>query len=55
MFDKLQTIISKIESKRVASNLFKAFNDIIALGNETKLTPHGKIPSIAFSGFTISG
>lgn len=49
MFDKLQSIIS------VAGNLYKAFNQIIKLGNDPELTPFGKIPSIAFEGFTVSG
>lgn len=48
-------IKNPLEPVSVAGNLYKAFNHIIALGNETELTPHGKIPSIAFSGFTISG
>lgn len=48
-------ITNPLEPISVAGNLYKAFNQIIALGNETELTPQGKIPSIAFSGFTISG
>lgn len=43
-----------LEPVSVAGNLYKAFNQIIALGNEKELTPFGKVPSIAFKGFTIT-
>ncbi len=48
-------ITTPLEPVSVAGNLYKAFNQIIAIGNETELTPFGKIPSIAFKDFTISG
>ena len=48
-------ITTPIEPVLVAGNLYKAFNQITNLGNDPKLTPYGKIPSIAFEGFTVSG
>ncbi|MFX1411889.1 MAG: TldD/PmbA family protein [Promethearchaeota archaeon] len=48
-------ITKPIEPITIAGNLYKAFNQIIAISNETELTPFGKIPSIAFEGFTVSG
>jgi len=48
-------ITTPLEPISVAGNLYKAFNQIMDLGNETELTIYGKIPSIAFKGFTISG
>jgi len=48
-------IIKPLEPVSVAGNLYKAFNQIIELGNDPELTPYGKIPSIAFEGFTLSG
>lgn len=48
-------ITTPIEPITIAGNLYKAFNQIIAIGNETELTYSGKVPSIAFEGFTISG
>ena len=44
-----------LEPLSVAGNMYKAFNQILFLGNETKLTPFGKVPAIAFKDFTISG
>jgi len=48
-------ITNPLEPVSVAGNLYKAFNQIVALGNEKELTPFGRIPSIAFEGFTVSG
>jgi PmbA protein len=48
-------ITNPLEPVSVAGNLYKAFNQIIVLGNEKELTPFGKVPSIAFKGFTITG
>jgi len=48
-------ITTPIEPVTIAGNFYKAFNQIIAIGNETELTYRGKIPSMAFKGFTISG
>ena len=48
-------ITSPLEPVSIAGNLYKAFKQIISLGNDTTLTPFGKMPSIAFKGFTISG
>ena len=48
-------ITTPLEPISVAGNLYKAFNQIINMGNDLELTPHGKIPSIAFEGFTVSG
>ena len=48
-------ITTPLEPISVAGNLYKAFNQIITIGNEGELTPYGKIPSIAFKDFTISG
>ncbi len=48
-------ITTPLESITVAGNLYEIFNQIIAVGNETELTPSGKIPSMAFEGFSISG
>ena len=48
-------ILGPIEAVTVAGNLYKAFKQIISLGNETELTFIGKVPSISFDGFTVSG
>jgi PmbA protein len=48
-------ITDPIEPVTIAGNFYKAFNQIIGIGNETELTYSGKIPSIAFEGFTVSG
>ena len=48
-------ITTPIEPISVAGNLYKAFNQIINIGNDSELTSYGKIPSIAFEGFTVSG
>lgn len=48
-------ITSPLEPVSIAGNLYKAFKQIIGLGNDVTLTPFGKMPSIAFKGFTISG
>jgi PmbA protein len=48
-------ITAPLEPVSIAGNLYKAFNQIVALGNDSKLTPFGKTPSIAFEGFTVSG
>lgn len=48
-------ITTPIEPISVAGNLYKVFNQITNLGNDPKLTPYGKIPSIAFECFTVSG
>ncbi len=48
-------ITTPIEPVSVAGNLYKAFNQITNIGNDPELTSYGKIPSIAFDGFTVSG
>jgi len=48
-------IISPLEPVSIAGNLYKAFKQIIGIGNDTTLTPFGKMPSITFEGFTVSG
>jgi PmbA protein len=48
-------ITNPIDSVSIAGNLYKCFNQIIAIGNDSKLTDIGEIPSISFDGFTISG
>ena len=48
-------ITHPVESITIAGNLYKSFNQIIGIGNETDLTFVGKIPSIAYEGFTVSG
>ena len=48
-------ITHPIDSVSVAGNLYKSFNQIITIGNDLKLTDIGKIPSLVFDGFTISG
>ncbi|MFX1572317.1 MAG: TldD/PmbA family protein [Promethearchaeota archaeon] len=48
-------ITTPLEPVTIAGNFYKGFNQIIAIGNETELTYRGKIPSIAFEGFTVSG
>jgi len=48
-------ITNPIDSVSIAGNLYKCFNQIIAIGNDSKLTDIGEIPSIVFDGFTISG
>lgn len=48
-------ITTPLEPVSVAGNLYKAFNQIINIGNDPELTPYGKIPSISFEGFTVSG
>ncbi|MHA2252881.1 MAG: metallopeptidase TldD-related protein, partial [Candidatus Kariarchaeaceae archaeon] len=48
-------ITHPIESVTIAGNLYKSFNQITHLGNEGELTFIGKIPSIAYEGFTVSG
>ena len=44
-----------VEAVTIAGNLYSAFNQIVAFGNDNKLTFLGKVPSIAFDGFTVSG
>jgi PmbA protein len=44
-----------IDAVTIAGNLYNAFQQIIAFGNDNKLTFMGKVPSIAFDGFTVSG
>ena len=44
-----------VEAVTIAGNLYSAFNQIISFGNENQLTFMGKVPSIAFDGFTVSG
>ena len=48
-------ITSPLEPVSIAGNLYKAFEQIIDIGNDIVLTPFGKVPSIAFEGFTVSG
>ena len=48
-------ITTPLEPISIAGNLYKAFKQIIGLGNDLTLTTFGKMPSIAFEGFTISG
>lgn len=48
-------VTTPLEPVTIAGNFYKGFNQIIAIGNETELTYRGKIPSIAFEGFTVSG
>ncbi len=48
-------ITHPIDPVTIAGNFYQAFAQICALGNETELTFFGKIPSIAFEGFTVSG
>jgi PmbA protein len=48
-------ITNPIDAVSIAGNLYKSFNQIIAIGDDAKLTDIGKIPTIAFDGFTISG
>ncbi len=48
-------ITTPLEPVTIAGNFYKGFNQIIAIGNETELTYKGKVPSIAFEGFTVSG
>jgi PmbA protein len=48
-------IKSALEPITIAGNLYKAFNQIISIGSEDKLTVMGKVPSISFEGFTVSG
>ncbi|MFX1592976.1 MAG: TldD/PmbA family protein [Promethearchaeota archaeon] len=48
-------ITTPLEPVSIAGNLYKAFKQITSLGNEIELTPFGKMPSIAFEGFTVSG
>ncbi len=48
-------IISALEPITIAGNLYKAFNQIISVGSEDRLTIMGKVPSISFEGFTVSG
>ncbi len=44
-----------LEAVTIAGNLYSAFNQILSFGNDNKLTFMGKVPSIAFDGFTVSG
>ena len=44
-----------LDAVTIAGNLYSAFNQIIAFGNDNKLTFMGKVPSLAFDGFTVSG
>jgi len=48
-------ITTPLEPLTIAGNFYKGFNQIIAIGNETELTYKGKVPSMAFEGFTVSG
>ncbi|MHA1976466.1 MAG: TldD/PmbA family protein [Candidatus Hodarchaeales archaeon] len=48
-------IKNPVEAVTIAGNLYNAFNQILAFGNDNKLTFMGKVPSIAFDGFTVSG
>lgn len=48
-------VTTPVESITIAGNLYKAFNQIIGIGNDNELTPFGKVPSLAFEGFSISG
>lgn len=48
-------ITTPLESITVAGNLYKIFNQILAVGNDTDITYGGKNPSMAFEGFSISG
>ncbi|HDZ18587.1 hypothetical protein LCGC14_1020190 [marine sediment metagenome] len=48
-------ITNPIEPITIAGNFYKAFDQIIGIGKETELTYRGKVPSMAFEGFTISG
>ncbi|MFX1566898.1 MAG: TldD/PmbA family protein [Promethearchaeota archaeon] len=48
-------ITNPLEPVSVAGNLYKSFDQIVGLGNEKELTSFGKVPSIAFKGFTITG
>ncbi len=48
-------ITNPVESITVAGNLYKSFNQITMMGNDNELTFLGKIPSMAFDGFTVSG
>ncbi len=48
-------VTTPVESITIAGNLYKAFNQIIGIGNNNELTPFGKVPSLAFEGFSISG
>jgi PmbA protein len=44
-----------IESITIAGNLYKSFNQITAMANDDELTFLGKIPSMSYEGFTVSG
>ncbi len=44
-----------LESVTIAGNLYKSYQNIIALGSDTKLLPSVKTPSVAFDGFTVVG
>ncbi len=44
-----------LEAVTIAGNLYSAFNQILSFGNDNELTFMGKVPSIAFDGFTVSG
>ncbi len=44
-----------IDSITIAGNLYKSFNQLVNIGNEKDLTFVGKIPSLAYDGFTVSG
>ena len=48
-------ITTPLEPVTIAGNFYKGFNQIVAIGNETELTFRGKVPSMGFEGFTVSG
>jgi PmbA protein len=48
-------IIKPVEPVSIAGNLYNAFNQIEIIGNERELHQNGKVPSLLFRDFTISG
>ncbi|MCY3413493.1 MAG: TldD/PmbA family protein [Candidatus Heimdallarchaeota archaeon] len=48
-------IKNPIDSVTIAGNLYKSFNQVVDLTNDAELTFMGKIPKIAYEGFTVSG
>jgi PmbA protein len=48
-------VTNPIDSITIAGNLYKSFNQITAMANDDELTFLGKIPSMSYEGFTVSG
>lgn len=48
-------ISEPIDSITIAGNLYRSFKQIVGYSNEDDLTFIGKVPSVAYQGFTISG